>query len=71
MRYLIDEHTRERMEQRKITDAEIDATIRRPDGRYRDPKGQVVFFRMIDGRIIHVCIWKNRKPMTTRTTWYE
>jgi hypothetical protein len=34
------------MEQRRITDVEIDATIRKPDGRYHDPKGQVVFFRM-------------------------
>lgn len=71
MRYIIDEHTRERMEQRRITHAEIDATIRKPDGRYRDPKGQVVFYRTIEGRMIHVCIWKDRTPMTTRTTWYE
>ncbi len=72
MLYRIDAHTRDRMNARKISDAEIDATIRKPHGRYRDPKGQVVFYRLIDGRLIQICIWKGTaNPMVTRTTWYK
>jgi len=70
--YEIDKHTRERMVQRNISEAEIDETVRKPHGRYRDPKGQVVFYRLINGRLIHVCIWKSTSnPMLTRTTWFE
>lgn len=72
MLYRISGHTRDQMMDRDISEAEIDQTLRRSHGRYRDPKGNPVFYRLIAGRLIHVVVRKGTaNPMVTRTTWYE